>query len=219
LTKEKYDFMKAHKIFFTVFFVCFCVLGYAQSETNTLVATNPQSYQPNIISVIPFQFTENGVGLGTSYERTVDKKGLFAFYIPVMVTFDVANSNRIYDYNTGNYKTGKADAMFYTMPGIKFYPARCYGKIKYAMGASIVIGSGQKSRDITNYGGLNVTEQVQPHFLSGLMWQNSINVNMSTRLYIGVEAGIGETFINKAGGVTESNQLLVQGAFKIGCRF
>ncbi len=83
----------------------FCVLSYAQDSTLAL------NNKPDIIAVMPLQFTENGLGFGVSYERVIDKKGMFAFFVPVMVTFDVANSNRIYDYNTGNYRTGKADAI------------------------------------------------------------------------------------------------------------
>ena len=87
-------------LFFILLFICSIHCSYAQDSGGDTVA-----YRGNIISVSPFLFTENGLGFGGSYERSVDKKGLFAITIPVMVTFDVANSNRIYDYNTGNYKT------------------------------------------------------------------------------------------------------------------
>jgi hypothetical protein len=189
------------------------MLSHAQDKT--AVANN----QPNIISVMPLQFTENGLGFGGSYERAIDKKGIIAFYIPAMVTFDVANSNRIYNYNTGMYSTGKADAMFYTMPGIKYYPTGCYGKIKYAVGPSLVVGAGQKSSNLTDLHGLNVTENVQSHFLAGGMLQNSVNIKTGKNLYLCVELGMGGSFINDVGKVKQDNEFLIQGSFKIGYRF
>src|ERR1700733_10521046 len=122
------------KIFITIFFIFFCISGYAQSQPDSTINKKPAFCRTNILSVSPLQFTENGPGVGISYERALDKRGLFAFYIPAIITFNVANTNRIYDYNSGNYNTGKTDAMSYTMPGIKFYPTGNCGKIKYATG-------------------------------------------------------------------------------------
>jgi len=205
--------MTLRKQYLTFILTCFCSLSYAQDKT---VVAN---IQPNIISVIPFQFTENGLGFGGSYERAIDKRGLIAFYLPVMVTFDVANSNRIYDYNTGNYSTGKADPLFYTMPGIKCYPTGSYGKVKYAAGLSAVVGYGQVSSNLVDLHGLNTTEYVQSHFLAGGMFQNSLNINAGKNLYIGIEIGVGSTFINDAGTVKQGNEFLIQGSFKVGYRF
>jgi len=205
--------MALQRYLLTLFFTCSCIPSHAQDKTD--VANN----QPNIISVIPLQFTENGLGFGGSYERVVDKKGIIAFSLPASVTFDVANSNRIYDYNTGNYRTGKADAMFYTMPGIKYYPTSCYGKIKYAAGLSLVIGDGQKSSNLTDLHGLNVTENVQSHFLAGGMLQNSVNIRAGKNLNIGIELGIGGSVINDVGKVKQDNEFLIQGSFKVGYRF
>ena len=207
------------KVLITIFFICFCISGYAQVQPDSTGNSKQPNYKPDILCVMPFQFTENGHGVGISYERSLDKRALFAFYIPAIITFNVANTNRIYDYNTGNYSTGKTDPMLYVMPGIKIYPTGGYGKIKYATGVSVVIGSGKQSSYLTNLNGLNTTELVQHHFLAGYMWQNSLNVNMDARIYLGAELGLGGTFINKAGGSNENNELLAQGALKIGYRF
>jgi hypothetical protein len=184
-----------------------------------LPASDTLHTKSNIISVVQFQFTENGIGFGSSYERRLDCGGYFAFYIPVMVTFNIANSNRIYDYNTGNFNTGKADAMFYTMPGFKYYPAGDRGKIRYATGGSVVIGDGKRSGYVANINGLNETEQITPHFLSGLMWQNSLNAFITPRLYVGLEFGIGGTLQNRSAGNPIPNEVLVHGSFKIGFAF
>ncbi len=205
--------MTSQKQLFFFLFTCFCIQCYAQEKPN--VSGN----LPNIISVIPFQFTENGLGFGASYERIVDKKGMIAVYIPVMATFNVANSNRIYDYNTGNYSTGKADAMYYAMPGIKFYPTGSHGIIKYAVGLSAVVANGKMSTDLTNLHGLNVTEKVSPHFIAGGMLQNSVNVNTGKNVYMGAEVGVGSSFVNRSGNSDLGNKFLIQGGLKVGYRF
>ena len=201
------------KISLIVLFICFCFCGYAR------VPTDSAATRPDILCVMPFQFTENGPGFGGSYERRLDHKGLFSFCLPVMVTFNVANTNRIYDYNTGNYNTGKTDPMLYTMPGVKFYPTGSNGRLKYAIGASVVVGTGKQSSYLTDLNGLNTTELVQHHMLVGVMWQNSLNINVDSKMYLGAELGLGGTVINKAADNDESSEVLVQGALKVGYRF
>ncbi len=201
------------KILFTVFFVFFCSLSYAKGLADTA------TIRCNIFSAVPFLFTENGPGFGATYERVIDKKGISAFYIPVLATFNVTNSNRIYDYNTGNYKTGKADAMFYAMPGIKFYPTSSHGKLKYAIGLVAVLARGQKSSNYTDLNGLNVTERIQPQFIAGGALFNSLNINTGKNFCVGSELGLGSSFIHDIGGTVQNNEFLITGTFKIGYRF
>ena len=203
------------KIIVCLFFSFLSIISYAQGDSTR----RSTKYKPDIVSVMPFQFTENGLGLGVSYERSLDIKGLFAYCIPVMITFNVANTNRIYDYNTGTYETGKTNPMLYTMPGVKFYPTGSHGRLKYAAGVSVVIATGRQSNYLLNLNGLNTTEFVQHHFLMGAMWQNSLNINVYSKMYLGGELGMGGTFINKADGHNESNEFLIQGALKVGYRF
>jgi len=205
-------FMDRLKIFLLLV-LCISPRSYGQS-----IATDSSAGR-NIIYVVQFQFTENGIGFGGGYERYLSPSDNLSLFIPAMLTFDVANTSRLYDFNTGSYKTGKADAMFYTMPGLKYYPWGSHNRISYATGASFVIGAGQKSGNMLDLNGLNETEQVQSHFLTGLMWQNSVNVTLYPHLSIGLEIGIGGSLTNKVGGIDVQYEFLIQGAFKIGYRF
>jgi len=209
--------MNFPKIFFLSTLVSLGFHAPGQAGINDTTGKK-NSNQQNIIYIIQFQFTENGIGFGAGYERSLDKKNRLSFYLPVMVTFDVANTSRIYNFNTGNYSTGKADAMCYAMPGIKYYAGN-QGNIKYATGASFVIGSGQKSSNLLDLNGLNETEQVQSHFITGLMWQNAVNINLSDALCISLELGIGSSLLNRVGNVDTANEFLIQGALKIGYKF
>jgi len=209
------------RLLFIVLLVALSGNVFAQ-HTDSLAGTkrlmNGISRQ-NIIAIAPFAFTENGLGLGCSYERITSGKGIISFYMPLMITFNIANTSRIYNYNTGYYNTGNPDAMFYVMPGIKIYPWGCHKKLTYATGAATVIASGQSSSYYVNMGGLNIAELIQSHFLYGALWHNSLNIHYTPRLYMGIETGIGSSILNKVGGSTQSNELLIEGALKLGYRF
>ena len=176
------------------------------------------SYAPNLLSLAPFQFTENGLGVGLSYERSLDSRGVIAFYLPVMVTFDL-NNGTYYDYSTNAYKNSPTDMMFYAMPGIKVYPTGSHGFVKYAVGPSLVVADGQKSTAVFNGFTGTTSEQTQAHFMLGMIINNSVNFNPSEHVYLGLELGLGFTYLNRVGGLNQDTNGLVQGSFKIGYRF
>jgi hypothetical protein len=169
-------------------------------------------YGPNLITVAPFQFTENGVGFSFSYERTLDKEGMISFYVPVITTFNLTNNG----YNNNNNNNPNA-TMFYAMPGVKIYPTGM-GKIRYALGASAVVGVGDKRVD-DYYSSGYYQSVLKDHFLVGMMVNNSLNVNPSSHLYIGLELGLGFTYIDNVDGIRQGANPLVQGGFKVGYRF
>jgi len=188
----------------------------AKAQAGSIVS---KECRHDIFSLMPLLVTENGVGFGISIECILDRKGLFAWCLPLSATFNFANSDRIYDYNTGNYNTGKTNPMFYTMPGLKWYPTGYNGKLKYAAEISLVAGFGQKSGYLTDLHGLNETEQVLSHQLTGFMFENSLNLNLDKHVSLSAEAGVGTTFFNKTGGKPSPAETLAEGAIKIGYRF
>lgn len=171
-----------------------------------------KKYGANLITVAPFQFTENGVGFSFGYERTLDKDGMISLYVPVITTFNLSNSGN-YNNNVDNPNA----TMFYVMPGIKIYPTGM-GKIRYALGASAVVGIGDKKVDDYTINGY-YQPILKSHFLVGMMVNNSLNVNPSEHLYIGLELGLGFTYIDKVNDIKQGANPLVQGAFKVGYRF
>ena len=179
-------------------------------------------YKPDVLAVAPLQFSENGLGAGISYERAMDKDGYISFYLPVILTWNLNNGTYV---NSNNQTVnGNADMMFYAMPGIKLYPAGSYGVVKYAVGPSLVIGAGQKSSSSTTYDpntGYPVTsgETTQQHFILGMIINNSLNINPSPHIYLGLELGLGFTYLNTIGSLNQNTEFLAQGGFKIGYRF
>lgn len=161
-----------------------------------------------VAAIAPIQFTENGVGLALSYEQAIDKEDIVSFILPVFLTFNLAH-----DQKYGNSQ----DGMFYFMPGIKFYPTGGFGKIKYAIGPSLVVGAGTKTDQV--YGTPTPEFQTRNNFLLGIMVNNSINFNATPHFYLGIDFGLGFTYIHKLAGENQGIGGLVEGGLKLGYRF
>jgi hypothetical protein len=200
-------------------FSCICINANAKiaGHRNDSVAHYPK-FRPGVLFVAPIQFTENGPGTAVAYERAINTKKNIAVNISGIATFNIANTNKIYNYNTGYYNTGNPDAMYYLLPGIQFYPSGSGHRFNYSLGPSAVIAGGQKSSGYYNYNGLNLAELVQKHFMTGLLLQNYLHYNYTPHVCLSLEAAVGSTLLNKIGGNTAAQEFLVQGAAKIGFR-
>jgi hypothetical protein len=181
------------------------------------------------IALSPFQYSENGVGVGLSYERALDPDGIISVYVPGILTFNLRNNNgdRYYNSYSGTYNNNYNDnnIMFYAMPGVKFYPTGM-GKVKYAVGPSAVIGAGQRAMydniymyDQNGNGYLTSAYGVYDRFLLGMMINNSLNINATPHLYVGAEMGFGFTYFDRVNNINQGVTFLTQGAFKIGYTF
>ncbi len=168
------------------------------------------SSKPHIFAFSPFQFTENGVGIAVNFEKALDKEGLFAFYFPIITTFNLSNNQ-----NVGS----NTDPMFYIMPGIKYYPYGSFGKSQYAIGPSLVLAGGQKTTTI--YDGYNsvLSRNVYTHTIFGIILNNSLNMNATDKIYVGLDFGFGFCYINSIGSDNKGMSGLVQGGFKMGFRY
>lgn len=187
------------------------VVGNTHAQDAVVVAdpaTPVLSPYNKVLAIAPIQFTENGVGLSVSYEQAIDKECIVSFILPVVVTFNLAH-----DQKYGN----KQDAMFYFMPGIKFYPTGGFGKIKYAIGPSLVLGAGQDTDPV--YNPLVPEYKTRSNFLLGIMVNNSINFNATPHFYLGLDFGFGFTYIHKLDGENQGIGGLVEGGLKLGYRF
>ena len=180
---------------------------------------NKIKYKLNVLSIAPIQFSENGLGVGLSYERALDKKGIISFYFPVAVTFDL-NNGTYYNYAAGAYQNGHQDMMSYFMPGIKIYPTGSFGTVRYSVGPSLVIATGQKSTTTYDpYSGSPSDYVTQDHLMLGMIINNTLNVNPSPHIYLGLELGLGFSYLNQVAGLNQGTQSIIQGGFKIGYRF
>jgi len=175
------------------------------------------AYKTSVLAISPMQFSENGLGVGLSYEKSLDKKGIIAFYLPAAFTLNL--NSTYYDYTTGANVNGYQDAMYYVMPGVKIYPTGSFGTVRYAVGPSVVIADGEKSS--SNYDPQHgySNYQTQSHFMLGIIVNNSLNINPSPRIYLGLELGLGFTYMNQVGGLNKGTAFLAQGGFRIGYRF
>ncbi len=176
----------------------------------------------NILYMSPVKFTENGVGFELGFEHGIDKDGIVAYNLPLVATFNLTHDQ----LDMGN----KQDPMFYFMPGLKFYPTSSHGRVKYALGPSLVLGAGQQT-DLEPNRFYSTNPGIYPFaplpdeyvtrnkFLLGVTVNNSLNINPTEHFTMGLDFGFGFTYINKLDGVAQNINGLVQGGFKVGYRF
>ncbi len=181
-----------------------------------------QNYGKNLIAVAPVAITDQGVGFGLSYERSLDNRGMFSFYLPLAYSFRVQEDN--YYWAPGVYN--KTEYMAYAYPGVKIYPTGAFGKVRYGIGPSLVIGVGEQYDD--NYYSVDpyiyppqpaMGPQYVSRFVLGAIINNSLNINATEHLYLGMELGLGVTYMNKWDNWNGRTQPLAQAAFRIGYRF
>lgn len=198
------------------------------------------------ISINPLQFTESGVGGGISYERALEQNGIISLYVPFIAAFSLkGDRNDYYDYNNynsyyygggygyGNVTQTRNSYMLYAMPGLKFYPTGM-GHVKYAIGPSAVIGWGQKKESgyinaypayydpynyTTSYYAPTYYNTTYNRLLFGMMINNSLNIQATPHLHMGVELGLGFTYYDRIGNFNEGSKGLAQGNFNIGYTF
>ncbi|MCD6011271.1 MAG: hypothetical protein K0Q79_1133 [Flavipsychrobacter sp.] len=184
------------------------------SDGNGMAKVN---YGRNLIALAPLQFTDNGLGFSLSYNRALDKDAIISFYLPVIATFKL-NSGSYLNTATNTYVNGHQDMMFYVMPGVLLYPGGSLGKVRYGIGPSLVYASGERSSVLTDVWGYTY-EKISSHTMLGIVLNNSLNINPSEHIYLGLEFGFGFTYLNRIDGINNDTRGLVQGGFKLGYRF
>ncbi len=193
---------------------------HSLSEPGAARTRSKMMLDKHMLSFAPLQLTEQGFGFAISYEQAIDKEGIVSFNLPLLSTFNLYNNSN-YGYNYPNYYNNThQDAMFYFCPGLKFYPTSMFGKLKYSVGPSIVAGFGQETtNDIvqpySSYMGYNTYDRL----VLGVMITNSLNINPTNHFSLGIDYGLGFTYLNRLNNTNESMASINQFAFRMGYRF
>jgi hypothetical protein len=186
-------------------------------------------YGSNIVSVALINLSDDGFGLGLAYERALDKKGIINFYLPVNLCFSSVMGNEVYNSSTGTYDYNMLRrSVIQVMPGVKFYPTGNQGKIRYGIAAQVAYYTGTKETDqyiySPLYGSYMQVGNARVQKL-GLLVNNSLNMFPTAHVFIGIDLGLGLTYLNKVedlatGSMREQGTTqLAQFNFRLGYRF
>lgn len=135
-------------------------------------------------------------GVGIQYERVMGTK--LSITLPVSYTFGKSNPC---DATVRTY-------MGYANPGMKYYPAGNNRLVNYAVGISAIIGRGNSNccseinPTLSQEGNSNtqadsrtlIEKKFAPVGENGVLLTNSLSVNVSDRLLVAGDAGIGTVF-------------------------
>lgn len=150
-------------------------------------------YGNNILSFSPVHMTNtSAVGFGLSYERVLDKNNILSFYFPIVYSFK--NNNDYYDPSVSSYTNNKS-TMLWVYPGIKIYPTGNNGVVRYSVGPCLAFGSGSRNYANSVFDPVSNSYIIVQHeesvFVMGLLVNNSLNIQPTPKLHLGLELGIG----------------------------
>ena len=175
-----------------------------------------EKYGKNIIAIAPIQMANEGpAGVGIHYERVIDKKNIISLKLPFAVIFQSEDR-----YNSGtNLSEREITPFYYFYPGVKIYPTGSNRRISYGVGPSVPLGFGRKLT--SRYVGGNTVYSEKDVFKTGLLINNSLNMQPSKNLYIGMELGLGFGYYDSGDNLAtfDSSDPFVQFNFAIGYRF
>jgi hypothetical protein len=187
------------------------------------------AYGKNILSLSPVHMTNtSATGFGISYERILDKNRILSLYFPVAFSFKT--SNNTYNNITGYYDKDKS-TMLWLYPSLKIYPTGSTGIVRYSVGPMLAIGSGSSSYKRQTYdpntGNYNYEKTSEDLFVLGLLVNNSLNIQPTPKIHLGLELGIGIPYYTNENSNnatyyysnTYSDGPIVQFNFNIGYRF
>lgn len=189
----------------------------------------------------PIHVTEENIGLGLSAEIFPDN-GIVSFYLPFSIALSPRNDGYYDDY--GYYQTPYPGSIptfaqrnieketIYFYPGIKIYPTGAFKKVSYAIGLNLVAGVGRTEQVTSNY---TLDSRVDQYgaviydrkllseqtanlssFKFGAMVLNSLNIRPTDHFYMGIEFGLGYTYVRKFTSISRDRQALVQLGIKFG---
>lgn len=188
---------------------------YQEEKATSSKKIIPMDVGKNLINFSPVSVLDIGPGFGISYERILDKKGIFGLVLPVSLIF----TDDYILFNNGDSGGGR---MVYFAPGLKIYP---FGqkKVTYAVGPSLFYGKGEKSQyyyNDPNSFGYKATDCER----AGVIINNYVNFQITPQFQIGIHGGFGTRYYEQSTNDTGrifSDPLSITGqfTFNLGFRF
>lgn len=222
----------------------FASVAHAKDDENILPKKRRNLMSP-MKSVWAFSFlhvTEDNVGLGLSYERFLDDKGIVSLYLPISYALpnqpiEPYNSSYNYYYGSGyyvnnlqeTYTRGKGSFNFY--PGIKIYPGNARKRVSYALGTSLAFSAGTVEQVTRNFKVDTVVQSGYTQyyrtfkdqsstnlssFKMGVLVTNFLNIRATEHFNLNVEFGLGFSYINQLDGKDQGITSLTQFGVKLG---
>lgn len=177
-------------------FLAFCSLSAFGKKPEPLSHNYQNPAQGNVIRFSPLSIFYGGFGVGLSYERFIDKGQRVSINLPLY--------GGIRNYFIGESKVvGIVDRNFSILinPGLKLYPRGHGRKLVYSIGPSVFLSygteNGYKSPQIPVSNGDFVEYSKGTEMRIGSMINNNFTFNISRKINVGLEAGIGVNLYSK----------------------
>ncbi|NCX96580.1 MAG: hypothetical protein EBX41_09290 [Chitinophagia bacterium] len=169
-------------------------------------------YSKFILRASPIMITENGVGLQCGIEKSFKKaKGIVYYSLPLTLTWNLSNIGYYFD-------EPKNDPMVYAYPGIKIYiNAANVPNVSYSINPAFVIAGGRGTEVKSDTVGRYIATH-KSRLVLGAIINGGINYKVTDNLLLGVELGIGVSYMNTLDGKPKSVIPLSVFDFNLGFR-
>jgi hypothetical protein len=177
-----------------------------------LVLTATASFaQQNALRFSPVGVNEIGATVGMTYERYLNQKLSLVF--PLDVVF--RQHDRLW-----NSEEVSSPAYFYFTPGFRFYPGSVERPVKYAIGANVVLGSGNRYYYTSDWEyGMERTYDKAVNTRLGIMVTNYVNFDITKRFTMGLNFGLGLLYMDQSKYKTNDLNGTVQLGTNFGFKF
>lgn len=191
-----------------------CALSAVAQEEP--IGMQDQLKSAKIIALAPLQITDNGFGIGLSYE-SFNKTGEVSLILPVYATINPRADDT--GYPSYNPISGpRMDPMVHFQPGIKFHSDLSSNtSLKIAYGANLIFGAGVGRTDVKNTAlgipDITIKRTRVVVGAAGSIYGSTI-VNKS--YFLGWDASLGFSYVNTYDGVNVGIAALAQTGVRIG---
>jgi hypothetical protein len=145
-----------------------------------------------VFSVIPAVLNNTGPGAGISYEHELGPQNRASFNAAVYGTYGKSK------WHYGDfYRT----VCVGTLLSFKYYTSSCQKKVRHAIGFGIPLDIlSRKTTEGRSPGGYSAQNKTDIYFRTGLVVHNSLQVSVSRRIAIGLDANLGFGGSDEKGG-------------------
>lgn len=203
----------------------------AQDDDNAYTHSQRSAISPTKVTYAfsPLHVTDENIGLGLSAEIFPGNNGIVGIYLPFSLALPRNNNGFYTDYNGTIERQDKPQETYYFYPGVKIYPTGAFKKVAYAIGISLAAGVGRteqitRTYDLKYTSPYGYTDRVLVSentanistFKMGALVTNSINIRPTNHFYMGLELGLGYTYVNKFASIKQPREALLQLGLKFG---
>ncbi|PZF74394.1 hypothetical protein [Taibaiella soli] len=157
-------------------------------------------------------------GPGLNYDRIIDRSGKWAINATVGIGYRNNDASK-------NFQVAPFKGVCFLIAGVRYELTKPTSRWHYSVMAALAAGKGQPmsswSHDTQSEanGIESTTYTFHPYSMFGAMFTQSVSFDITKRLQVGGDLGIGHFFSEQSYNQPTHSKIMLQGSFRIGFKF